>query len=854
MTAIARNSKRIRLFATSCALAGTLVSVPAGAATLEYDIVVCGGSFSAAAAAFAAARTNQDAQVLLIEPTDWLGGQATSQGVSAIDNSYHAPANTLMRDNEPAYYAADYLDWLDRIKTKPPQAPGTGYDGPSGWVSRHCYDPRTGAWALDEMAAEFDNLTVMKLTVVKNVATTPVVDAHGSARRIDSLSLIERAPQAGYDPFDDFLSAELPDWYSATDSSRFAKETHTVVPRDGAKGLVVIEASELGDAMVLSGSKFTQGREVSTEKIAEDGTLPAYNDAQSMAMVYPFCFTTSTTTATENELKAPWADFDTFLAGRAASYFSLSGTPWVQVFTYRRLLANGSNGSSSVAAGDVTMQNWNPGNDYRQGNWLLSKAATLAQAADWQGAANLTSLAIAEEQAVAWYFWLKPQRSSFPTADTRFLSGDDPLNMMGTEHGLAKFPYIRCMRRIVGLDNFRVTGRYWRNTQAAGYANGTSFRYYDSVGIGNYSSDVRPLLSSTGIAPPFSLPAPFYIPYRALASHDVRNMLACGKAMAQTYVTNSGYRLHPIEWASGSAAGTAAALMFRDGATNHDLLEIPALRELQAEVALNQPIRWVYTGEPVIPPQDGDLVVYDFQPLPRSTAYQVEAYHPTATRAEIYVNGGLVGQTTTRSNGRLLYNGTDVLSAVSPALFEAKCYDAGNALLATLSASVEITAPVLPCELEPGVTDNDDDDGYFTTVGSWGSGTAQADRWCPSKPGASYTLTNSNDGNRYARWQLRTTVPGEYEVAIWYSASSNRATDARFSVVHAGGTTPISVNQRTTGGQWRVLGNFVFLGDSSERVELRNNHATNGDYVIADAVRVRLLDELPVELDAWVIE
>lgn len=850
---VLRKFSSFRHFATSCGIVAA--AGPAFAATLAFDIVVAGGSFSASAAAFAAARGNPDAEVLLIEPTDWLGGQATSQGVSALDNSYHAPANTQMSGNEPAYYAADYLDWIDRMKTAPPSAPGEGYDGFSGWVSRHCYDPRTGAWALDEMAAEFPNLTVMKMTVVKNVATTAIADADGNGRRIDSLSLVERAPQGGYVPFTDFTSAELPDWYSTANSSRFTKTTHTVVPRDAGKGLVVVEASELGDTMVLSGATFTQGREVSTEKIAEDGTLPAMNDTQVMATVYPFCMTTSASVSAESELKTPWADFDAYLAARTADYFGIGATSWTRVFTYRRLLAVGSTSATTVTTGDVSMQNWNPGNDYRQGGWLLGKAATLAQAADWQGAANLTSLALAEEQAVAWYFWLKERRAAeFPTPDTRFLRGSDSLNMMGTPHGLAKFPYIRCMRRIVGIDNFRITGRYWRNTQAAGYANETSFRYFDSVGIGSYSSDVRPLLGSTGIAPPYSLPAPFYIPYRALASHNVRNLLACGKAMAQTYVTNSAYRLHPIEWASGTAAGTAAALMARDGATNRELLQIEALRELQTDVAAQEPINWLYRGEPVIPPQDGDLVVYDFQPLPRNTTFQVEAYHPAAVRAEIHVNGGMIGETTTRSNGRLLYTGSDVVSAVSPALFEAKCYDAGDVLLATLSASVVITDPVSPCEVDGSVTDNDDDDGYFSTIGTWGSGTAQSDRWCPSKPGASYTLTNVNDGARYSEWRLRTTVPGEYEVAVWYSASSNRATDARFTVFHANGSTPVAVNQRTSGGQWFVLGNFDFNGSVDDRVQLRNNHAVNGEYVIADAVRARLLAPASGVGDFWAFE
>ena len=123
-------------------------------ASLQFDIVVNGGSFSAPAAAIAAARVNPAAQVLLVEPTDWLGGQSTSQGVSAIDNAWHSPGGALMRDNQAIYYPADYLDFLNRLKNKPPEAPGTGM-APNGsaWVSREAFDPRTGAWVLDQMTS-----------------------------------------------------------------------------------------------------------------------------------------------------------------------------------------------------------------------------------------------------------------------------------------------------------------------------------------------------------------------------------------------------------------------------------------------------------------------------------------------------------------------------------------------------------------------------------------------------------------------------------------------------------------------------------------------------------------------------
>ena len=227
--------------------------VSVAAARLTFDIVVTGGSLAAPAAALAAARANPKARILLTEPTDWLGGQATSQGVSAIDNAYHVPGGPLMADNPPLYYAADYLDFLQRIENAPPTAPGEGM-APRGscWVSRESFDPRTAAWVLDEMIAAQPNIAVLKMAVVKAVATEPIRDEFGAGRRIVSVTLVERQPKGGYRPFDDFLSKELPDWYDSEPSARFDKTVYTVVACDAERGLVVIDASELADAVVLS--------------------------------------------------------------------------------------------------------------------------------------------------------------------------------------------------------------------------------------------------------------------------------------------------------------------------------------------------------------------------------------------------------------------------------------------------------------------------------------------------------------------------------------------------------------------------------------------------------------------------
>jgi hypothetical protein len=56
-----------------------------------------------------------------------------------------------------------------------------------------------------------------------------------------------------------------------------------------------------------------------------------------------------------------------------------------------------------------------------------------------------------------------------------------------------------------------------------------------------------------------------------------------------------------------------------------------------------------------------------------------------------------------------------------------------------------------------------------------------------------------------------------------------------FTVVHAGGSTPVTVNQQAQGGQWVTLGSFTLTPGQNHRVELR---PVAGGAVVADAVRI----------------
>ena len=123
-------------------------------------------------------------------------------------------------------------------------------------------------------------------------------------------------------------------------------------------------------------------------------------------------------------------------------------------------------------------------------------------------------------------------------------------DLLGTEDGLARRPYIREARRLRA--RFTVSERHVSpelRPEVDGMRKAASFR--DSVGIGHYRIDLHPSTSGRNYVDLDCLP--FEVPYGALLPQRVENVLAAGKAMGTTHLTNGSYRLHPGEWEIGRA-------------------------------------------------------------------------------------------------------------------------------------------------------------------------------------------------------------------------------------------------------------------------------------------------------------
>ena len=81
--------------------------------------------------------------------------------------------------------------------------------------------------------------------------------------------------------------------------------------------------------------------------------------------------------------------------------------------------------------------------------------------------------------------------------------------------------------------------------------------FADSVGVGSYRIDLHPSTGGDNYIDISSLP--FQIPLGALIPVRVENLLPACKNLGTTHITNGCFRLHPVEWAIGEAAGSLAA-------------------------------------------------------------------------------------------------------------------------------------------------------------------------------------------------------------------------------------------------------------------------------------------------------
>ncbi|NMB25033.1 MAG: FAD-dependent oxidoreductase [Firmicutes bacterium] len=478
----------------------------------RVDLAVIGGGVGGCAAALAAAHLGK--RVILTEETDWIGGQLTSQAVPPDEHpwieQFGCTANyRKFREGVRDYYRR-HFPITSEARSNPRLNPGNGR------VSRLCHEPRAALAVLNQMLAPYIHSGRVVLLLNHRAVSCQVV-----GDRVESV--LVRNLITGND-----VTLEAP---------------------------YFLDATELGDLLPMSGTEYVVGAE-SQNDTGEPHAVPGPAEPHNQ-QAFTFCFAMDYMPGSDNTIAKPddyefWRDYqadfwpDKHLSWVTSNpitlkpyYHSLFQEPnRHSLWNYRQILDK-DNFAAGAFETSVTLVNW-PQNDY----WLGPLCdVSEAEAEKHRVAAKNLSLSL--------LYWMQTEAPRFDGGigypELRLRK-----DVVGTEDGLAKYPYVRESRRIKA--EFTVLEQH-----VASEIRGErgAERFSDSVGVGCYRIDLHP--STNGVDYIDVGSWPFQIPLGALLPVRMENLLPACKNLGVTHVTNGCYRLHPVEWNIGEAAGYLAA-------------------------------------------------------------------------------------------------------------------------------------------------------------------------------------------------------------------------------------------------------------------------------------------------------
>jgi hypothetical protein len=492
---------------------------------LSADVVICGGGLGGCAAALAALRNNL--KVILTEETEWIGGQIAQQGVPPDEHQWietHGATRLYrtFRNSVREFYKENY-QLTESARVDRYFNPGDGS------VSALCHEPRVALSVLLDMLTPYiSSKRLILLTEYKIEAADVTGNKVRSVKAVcqhNNGNIVLTAPY-------------------------------------------FIDATELGDLLPLTKTGFNTGSE--SQKETSELHAPEKADPENN-QAFTSCFAIDYLHGEDHTIEKPndynfWRNFKPDLTppwpGRLLSLkysnpatltskelaFNPEGvdtSPLLNLWSYRRIISK-NNFSTGTFQSDISIVNW-PQNDYMKGNLIGAGPEEFKKHVD-----------SAKQLSLSLLYWLQTEAPrpgngiGWPGLRLR-------KDIMGTEDGFAKYPYIRESRRIKAL--FTVLEEHVGKENRAmvtGKKNDiTAAEFKDSIGVGYYHIDLHPTCGHDNYIDFDSLP--FQIPLGALIPERMENLIPSNKNIGTTHITNGCYRLHPVEWNIGESAGCLVA-------------------------------------------------------------------------------------------------------------------------------------------------------------------------------------------------------------------------------------------------------------------------------------------------------
>jgi hypothetical protein len=508
-------------------------TIPGEFRTEKCEVVVIGAGLGGSAEAIATARAGH--HVCLTEPTHWVGGQMTSKGVSALDENEWT---------ETSGSTASYLVLRRKIREhyRPllkSRLEGHGFNPGNCWVSSMCFEPSAGLRALQEMLQPY----------VQN----------------EMLSLYMRAAPIKVERQGNVLQSII--FYS------FARKTFFRL-----QGAIFIDATELGEFFPLAGADYVTGAE-SSAMTGEPDAPPMANPKALQSFTYPFVLGRTIPVESgkpahyEEDLK--YFSLDSIEGPKLTLHYRFfqhaAHTPG-SFWSYRRSV-DASQFKPGAFPSDLAMINWS-GNDTCDVGLLSDNPKEAARA-----------MQHGKQVSLGFAWWIAHDVARDDGHGKGYADLVVAKDAMGSLDGLSQFPYVRESRRILALETICEQDIAPEDSTAA-----RATQFGDSVGIGYYPMD----LPACNPEPALPKSKPYQIALSALLSRNTSNLKAAAKNIGTTHLTNGAYRLHPTEWAIGTAAGEAAHQARTANVSLRALVQDPSrLQRLQLDlINLGQPLVW----------------------------------------------------------------------------------------------------------------------------------------------------------------------------------------------------------------------------------------------------------------------
>lgn len=481
------------------------------------EILVVGGSIGGVQATLSLAEAGRN--VLLVEESDWLGGQLTSQAVPLDEHPFIESFGATKRYRAFRDKAREHYRLHHNIKDEYRQS--ETFNPGNAWVTNLAFEPKVAKLLFDDMVKPYQDNNLDIRYGHKAIRASTQHD------RIESITLQNLETLA-----------------------------ETIV-----EAKYFIDGTDLGDLLPITGTEYVTGAESkdeTNEYHAADKADPT--DLQPVTHVVAMRWDEAATTSIDKprhydyfrHYKTPYSDQMVLSeygpdssTKRERKFNTYQGR--MALWRYRRYFDPALYEDCDLA--ERTTINW-PQNDYFMGNIFDD---------EWDDHHRY----MAKELTRSFVYYLQTE---VPRHDGGFGYPEMQIatDELGTSDGFAMMPYVRESRRIRALKTVV-------EEDVSARANETLPHVEDSIGVGSYHIDLHITTKSHRFF--FDNTWPFEIPLGALIPIRVKNLLPACKNIGTTHLTNGCFRLHPVEWNVGEVAGYLADYLLRQDMTPQQLYQ-----------------------------------------------------------------------------------------------------------------------------------------------------------------------------------------------------------------------------------------------------------------------------------------